>query len=282
MASRPNARFQATAAVLRVVRRPRAGAATPWGWAAAGVLLGLLASLLLFAPARWLAGGLQQASAGRLLLQDARGTLWTGSARLSLGGGSGSSAAAALPGRLAWQLRPTLASPGLALQLQADCCLAQAWRWHLSPRWNGLQMVFSDHQSHWPAQSLAGLGTPWNTLQLQGQLLLDTQALGLSWSSGRLQVAGRAQLDVQDLSSRLSTLRPMGSYRLTLSGGATPELLLATESGSLQLSGRGQWVGGRLRFVGEASSTPESQAALANLLNIIGRRNGARSIINLS
>ena len=58
-------------------------------------------------------------------------------------------------------------------------------------------------------------------------------------------------------------------------------LVLATLSGSLQLSGQGQWVGSTFRFVGEASAAPESLAALSNLLNIIGRREGARSIIKV-
>ena len=37
----------------------------------------------------------------------------------------------------------------------------------------------------------------------------------------------------------------------------------------------------RLRFEGVASAAPEREAALANLLNIIGRRSGARSIITI-
>jgi general secretion pathway protein N len=40
-------------------------------------------------------------------------------------------------------------------------------------------------------------------------------------------------------------------------------------------------VGRRLRFAGEASAAPEREGALSNLLNIIGRRNGARSLISL-
>ena len=92
---------------------------------------------------------------------------------------------------------------------------------------------------------------------------------------------GQAQLDALSMSSRLSTLRPMGSYRLTLQGGATPTLGLQTLQGALQLSGSGQWVGQRLRFTGEASAAPEREGALSNLLNIIGRRNGARSLITL-
>jgi len=266
---------------LRRVQQHSKGSA-PWGWAASGVVLGALVCLMLFAPARWFGGWLQQASGGQLLLQDARGTLWTGSARLTLAGGAGSTDAATLPGRLQWQLRPTLlGSLGLALQLSADCCLQQPWTWRLALGWGQVQLALSDSTSQWPAQLLSGLGTPWNTVNAQGQLALTTQALTLSWSAGRLQVAGVAQLDALDMSSRLSTLQPMGSYRFSLSGGAVPALALSTLGGALQLSGQGEWVAGKLRFIGEASSAPESQAALSNLLNIIGRRDGARSIIKV-
>ena len=83
------------------------------------------------------------------------------------------------------------------------------------------------------------------------------------------------------MSSRLSTLQPMGSYRLTLQGGATPTLALQTLQGDLQLSGSGQWVGQRLRFTGEARAAEGHEAAFDNLLNILGRRQGARSLLSL-
>lgn len=257
----------------------RASAQTPWAWGLSGVLVGALLSVLVFAPARWLAAVVRQASAGQVLLQDARGTVWSGSAQLTLTGGVGSVAATQLPSRLGWQLQPGLT--GLGVRLEASCCLAQPWGFFLAPGFNGAQLRVSDSPSVWPAALLSGLGTPFNTIAPQGQLALSTQGLILTWAAGRLQLQGQAQLDAQDISSRLSTLRPMGSYRFTLTGGASPELLLTTLQGSLQLSGRGEWVGGKLRFVGEASSTPEHQAALSNLLNIIGRREGARSIIKL-
>jgi general secretion pathway protein N len=248
-----------------------------------GAVLGAFICVFLFAPARWLADWLQQASSGQLVLQEARGTLWTGSARVTLTGGAASQDSASLPGRLQWQLRPVFSGgpAGLALQLSAECCVTPAWTWRVSPQWGGARVAVSDSSSRWPAPMLAGLGTPWNTIAAQGQLALSTRALVLSWSGGRLQVAGTAQLDALDLSSRLSTLRPMGSYRFTLSGGAAPTLQLTTLAGALQLSGQGQWVGNKLRFVGEASSAPESLAALSNLLNIIGRRDGARSLIKV-
>ena len=77
----------------------------------------------------------------------------------------------------------------------------------------------------------------------------------------------------------------MGSYRLWLqgtdSGTATPQLALSTLQGPLRLSGQGQWVGQRLRFVGEAEAETGHEEALSNLLNIIGRRDGARSLLSI-
>ena len=63
--------------------------------------------------------------------------------------------------------------------------------------------------------------------------------------------------------------------------GNTTTLDLATLRGALQLQGSGQWVGGRLRFQGVAEAAPDSEAALANLLNIVGRRQGTRSLLTI-
>ncbi len=254
-------------------------ARAPWGWAFAGLLTGTLVALTAFAPARWLAAAVAGATGARLVLDDPRGTVWTGSARLVLTGGSASQDRSALPGRVQWQLRP--AWGGLRAQLSATCCTPAPMVLHAQPRWNSARIAVTDGQSQWPAAVLAGLGTPWNTLQPQGQLALQTRDLQVEWAAGRLVLAGQVQLDALAMSSRLSTLRPMGSYRLTLQGGAAPSLALQTLQGDLQLSGSGQWVGQRLRFTGEASAAPEREGALSNLLNIIGRRNGARSLISL-
>jgi general secretion pathway protein N len=81
----------------------------------------------------------------------------------------------------------------------------------------------------------------------------------------------------------------MGTYQINLNNGSlnngvpgsTPTLKLTTLSGSLLLSGQGQWQGSHFQFRGEASAVPEHAAALSNLLNIIGRRQGARSLLSL-
>jgi general secretion pathway protein N len=132
-----------------------------------------------------------------------------------------------------------------------------------------------------PAQWLSGLGAPWNTLDPRGQLTLSTQNLNIDWAAGRMSLQGTAQLDLLAMSSRLSTLSPLGDYRLQLSGGDVASINLQTLQGALQLSGSGQMVGSRIRFRGEASAAPGSEAALANVLGIIGRRQGAKSLISL-
>lgn len=261
----------------RLARHP--SLAAPWRWAVLGALLGLVTALLVYAPASWMATALNEASAGRVQLIEPRGTVWTGSARLQLTGGAGSRDSAILPGPLAWRLRPGWLA--LNLEVSADCCTTAPLQARLTQHWSGASLQVRDSRSQWPAAVLAGLGTPWNTVQAEGSLQLSTQSLSMAWFEGRMTLSGQAELAALALSSRLSTLKPMGSYRLTLQGGSTPTLELATLEGSLQLSGTGSWSGPRLRFAGMASAAPEHEAALSNLLNIIGRRSGSRSIITL-
>ena len=251
-----------------------------WNWAIAGVCVGLLVALVVFAPARWLAEWVYKASGDRVSLVASRGTVWHGSAQLMLLGSQGSRDAALLPGLTTWRVRPSWR--GLSVHFKADCCTLQALQVVAAPvGWGGVRVSLEDGQSRWPAALLAGLGTPWNTLRPEGQLTVMTQGLYLEWAAGRQRLYGRLQLDANEISSSLSTLQPIGSYRLVLQGGATPTLKLDTLEGSLQLTGDGQWTNQRLQFNGVASALPDRIDALSNLLNIIGRRNGARAIITL-
>jgi len=254
-----------------------------WTTAILGALLGLLLALTLWAPARWLAWGLAQASQGQVQWHAARGTVWSGSAQMVLTGGAQSRDAQALPGRLLWRITPRW--DGLLLAWQADCCMTEFASLHLRAGWATWQAQMSDHTAAWPAALLSGLGAPWNTLQPEGQLQLRTQNLQLHWAQGRTQWQGQAELRLQDLSSRLSTLQPIGTYLLhvrgTPEGTPTPSLQLSSEKGPLLLTGQGQWVGARWRFTGEASAEEGSESALNNLLNIIGRRQGGKSLLSL-
>jgi general secretion pathway protein N len=114
---------------------------------------------------------------------------------------------------------------------------------------------------------------------------LTAQGLRLEVVQGRLRVEGMAGVDLMNVSSRLTTLDRLGSYRLNLSGdpanAGAAQLQLSTFDGALRLSGEGQWGPNGLRFRGEATANEQEQAALTNLLNIIGRRDGARSVISI-
>jgi general secretion pathway protein N len=261
---------------------------SPWATRLAwlGALLGLGLALLLFAPARWLALGLARASEGHVQLVNARGTVWSGQADLMLTGGEGSRTETALPQGIRWQLKPAWAEgqPAAVLRLSAPCCTPEPLALTWLPGLQGGHMRLASFQSQWPTGLLAGLGTPWNTLRLEGLLNLQSTGLSVQWPAGRTHLEGALTIDALDMASRLSTLRPLGSYRIELqapAGGDSATVALQTLRGELQLQGQGQWVGGRLRFRGEAQAAPGREAALTNLLNIIGRRQGQRSLLNI-
>jgi general secretion pathway protein N len=257
-------------------------------WSVWGAVCGLLVGLVIFAPAAWLASAVNAATAERLLMLDARGSVWTGNAVLSLAGGAGSRDASALPGRLFWRLRPGWT--GLRLQLSQVCCLSGGWEIAL-----GLSKVemlrnapagagsadSGDRVGHWPASLLAGLGAPWNSLHLDGSLNLASKGLALRRDQGRWRLVGGAELDLLSASATVSPLPVLGSWRLIVRGDdqGSAGLSLSTLAGPLQLQGSGHWRGDAVHFRGEAQAAPGQEAVLSNLLNIVGRRQGARSII---
>jgi general secretion pathway protein N len=256
-------------------------------WAIAGAIVGVLLGFVAFAPAAWLADWVAANTDQRLLLTDARGTIWSGSAELILTGGRDSRDASALPGRLEWTLVPN----GLGLELRArhDCCLNGTVAVRLRPGLGRMSATLNPPSGgwvgQWPSGWLGGLGTPWNTMQLGGAVRLVTPGFSVETVQGRWRLDGRADIELLHVSSRVTTLETLGSYRMTLSGAATDNgptrLTLSTQDGPLQLTGSGTWGPGGVRFRGEARSAAVDEAALSNLLNIIGRRDGARSVISI-
>ena len=248
-----------------------------------GALLGALIALVVFAPAAWLAAAVSSATGERLQLSDARGSVWQGSAVPVLTGGPGSRDASALPGRLHW----ALGLDGLALAVRARhaCCINGELQLRIEPGIGRMKITLPATPGavgQWPAGWLAGLGTPFNTLQLGGSVSLSSSGLVAESAQGRWQLTGAAALAMNDVSSRVSTLDTLGSYRLALTGAAaTTQLVFGTLGGPLQISGNGQWTATGLRFRGEARAQPGSEAALNNLLNIIGRRQGTLAVISI-
>jgi general secretion pathway protein N len=253
-----------------------------WGWA--GLVLGAIAAVFAFAPATWLATAVAERTQQKLLLTDARGTIWNGSAVPVLTGGKDSRSATMLPGRTRW----TIGLRGLALELRVrqPCCINDEMVLLLRPGLGRLSVQLlpgTGQLGEWPAAWLAGLGAPWNTLQLGGSLRLATSGLTLDMAAGRWTVVGQADLELSNVASRLTTLDRLGSYRIHLDGAADrpPAFTLNTLDGALLLSGSGQWTGSQLRFRGEARAAPGAERELDNLLNFLGRRQGALSLISI-
>lgn len=261
-------------------------------WGKWGVVLGAVLGLILFAPATWLAQGVENLTGGRLLLAEAQGTVWQGDAVAILTGGPGSRDAKALPGRLGWRIK--LKGLGLRVSLQQDCCMPTPVVLDLLPGWgrlraelklkpagNEAELQTSGAVGHWPAAWLGGLGTPWNTLQLGGLLRLNTQQLAFEWVQGRLRMSGQADFALDNVTSPITTLDRLGSYRLDVLGDVQGQmqLNLTTLEGSLLLTGQGTVGAGGTRFRGDARAVEADRGALDNLLNIIGRRSGDHSVI---
>ncbi|SCC95853.1 conserved hypothetical protein [Thiomonas sp. X19] len=137
-------------------------------------------------------------------------------------------------------------------------------------------------QAQLPADLLEGLGTPWNTLALQGRIGLSLRHASLESAAGRLRLNGEIRVDAADMSSRLSTVAPLGSYILRIHGdGANAGIDLSTRSGPLILAGHGVWNGQRLQFDGTARAGAGQEQALANLLSLLGQREGDHVRISL-
>jgi general secretion pathway protein N len=262
---------------------------TPWRAAVFGAGCGALLAAVIFAPARWVASALEAVSQGRVVVGETTGTVWQGGGVLTLTGGPGSRDAWTLPGRIGWTLG--LAGAGLRVALTQDCCLPAPLVWRAEGGTGGLTLSLEPPRAgeplaQWPAAWLAALGTPWNTLQPAGVVRLSSPGLRMAWAQGRWRLQGALRAEFVGMSSRLSTLPVLGSYRAELTAGgetglAVPTVSVVTLEGPLQLSAQGQWAGDRWRLRGEARAQPGSAAALQNLLNLIGRRDGERAILSI-
>lgn len=282
--------FESTLEEMRWETVRKASRRSAWIGAVIGGVIGVVA----FAPASWLANGVSRMTGHRLLLADAQGTIWQGQAVAVLTGGPGSRDARALPGRLNWTLR--WQDRGVRVVLQHDCCLPQPVAVQVRPGWRRARVDVglvpagqaggwqsAGTLGHWPAAWLSGLGTPWNTLQLGGVMRVSANTLAIEWVSGRVRVSGQADVWLDNVSSSLTTLDRLGSYHLGLQADeqGLVQMSLRTVDGALQLSGQGTISAGGTSFQGEAQAAEAERGALDNLLNIIGRRSGDRSVISI-
>lgn len=236
-------------------------------WSLAGTCCALL-TVLAFLPASWLGVLLEENTAGRLTLGDAQGTLWRGSGYIGAASGKNDPLTPLFPGRFSWRLSPMLLLGRFDAELDNAAALSLPVR--ISGNWNQWQVSHADILL--PAERLAALGAPLNTVQPSGQMHLSWQALQLIHQDGKIEMTGTIKLAMRDMASRLSPLKPLGSYDLSLDWhGREASVTLSTVNGPMLLSGSGLFSKGRLQFSGTAQGEPERQEQLANLLSLLGQ-----------
>ena len=284
-------------ASLREARRHRR-------WAALGAACGAVVGIVAFLPATLVANAVSGATGDRVVLAEVEGTVWNGSGLAVLTGGPGSRDASVLPSRLEWQLRPRW--NGAAVHLSQDCCMQGGVDVRVHAGWRTTRIEVADAPgdgvfAQWPAGWLEGLGSLWKTVHPGGLLRLGTRHFAVVRDGNDWHVDGEARLEIRQASARLTTLDTLGSYQLVLAGTAAPaaapggaaaaavshpvgepaHLTLSTLDGALILDGTGEIGAHGARFRGQARAAPGSEDALNNLLNIIGRRSGATSLISI-
>ena len=231
------------------------------------LLLGLASviTIAIRAPAAWVGDWLEARS--KLRLVDARGTVWQGSALVGFSDGRETTL---VPGRVKWRIH------GLnTARVQAQ--VVHPWLERPLELSLGAQGVhFAKGSARLPAGVLASAGAPFNTLRPGG-------VLELAWTDADLRGAalnGQLQIDWRDARSALSTVAPLGSYRLRVTGaGAPPTMELVTLSGPLQMQGKGTMQGSRIRFNGTAGAEPAMWPALNGLLGVLGMRSGDKVLL---
>ena len=220
-------------------------------------------------PASWLGSIVERQTGGRLTLGDAQGTLWNGSAFVGGAPGEGGAVTPLLPGRFSWRLSPLVLLGRVDMQLENPQALAQPVG--IAGSWSQWQV--SAGQLLLPAEGLAGLGAPLNTLVPSGVLRLSWNRLDLERQPNSVTVTGRTTLSMNDMGSRMAPIKPLGSYEMVMDWrGQQADLVLRTVRGALLLSGNGTLQNGRLRFSGQASAADGYEETLGNMLNLLGQR----------
>lgn len=239
-----------------------------------------LATALAIAPATWLDALAASLTQGRLRLAEANGTVWRGSGRL-VWVDTGESAqtrmslaGVALPGRVHWQIAPlplllgmveaTISFDGMAQPV----ALQGSWR----------EMRLGNGRLDLPRIELAALGSPWNTVRPAGAMML-------SWSNillGPQRIEGGVIIELRNVASALSAVRPLGNYRIELQAqGTQATIAMRTLDGALTLTGEGSANPRGFSFVARARPADASDTRLQGLLGLVGSRDGDQTVIRI-
>lgn len=223
--------------------------------------------LIVQTPASWFAWGLNHYTRGSVRLGPDAGSLWDGNGRLVI------HYPQTTPhdfGKAEWRINPlwlltgriefSLRTSGQDRQLKTTLGIAR----------NGF--VLKDTDIAVPASMIAQLHAPLSLVGPQGQVRINLSELVVG--SGTVQ--GDAKLEWQNAVSSLSSVQPLGDYRLDIAGtGNTAKLALTTLRGDLEFTGQGQWQPQTGQVQINGSVLPRARAGeLESLLSLIGADQG--------
>ncbi|MGE0311177.1 MAG: type II secretion system protein N [Lautropia sp.] len=254
------------------------------------VAIVVVVTFVLTAPATLADWALAKATHGIVRLADASGSIWNGSGRLVLVDlvterarderaaserGPAALAGVVIPGTVRWQVSPW---PLLLGRLQARAS-------HESmgtpvPIGGTLRRLDIGAGSlQLPSIDFGRLGSPWSTVKPTGSLAANWQPLVIENN----QFKGKATLELRDIASSLTPVRPLGAYRIHVdASGATTQVRIETLQGPLRLSGGGAFTPRTgLRATVAAEAEPAERLRLQSLLGLLGRRDGTRTIIKI-
>jgi len=219
--------------------------------------------LIATAPATVLSGIVENASKGQFVLANARGTIWHGSAVPAIRQHSGN---LQVLERLNWDI---------ALMPVFTGKLVVHLRWDNFVQPEAMVVTISYSQIELRnallplnASLLGELSPLLKPVQLSGQMQINSQLFTFS----RQGMSGNAIAEWTNAGSILSTVKPLGQYRIDLVGSGTRlEMTLTTTDGVLLLEGKGSFAPGQgLMFHGTARAASKIKSGLDELLNNFG------------
>ncbi len=219
-------------------------------------------------PAPWVSWSISRVTEGRINLSEPSGSLWHGKAELFV---VYSRASPLAVGETAWHVNPLcLLSARLCVELSTSgSAIRLRGVFGLSP-W---EFELRDVSANFPADVAGKLFPGVGVFSPKGQIHFNTGTLRIE----RNGMYGTADIQWREAGSELSSVQPLGDYRLDIRGeGKIAHLKLATLHGDLLLNGQGRWeIGndGKFQFVGNAKPRAR-RLDLEPLLMLLGRDQG--------
>jgi general secretion pathway protein N len=234
-----------------------------------GLVFCLLFAIFLAAtaPATWLAWGVARGSQGVVNINTPTGSLWSGKGMLVIHRASDVPRAL---GGVTWKIEPLVLVLGrLRLNLSLDGSGIQA-KSLVDLSYNTLAL--RDLRAEFPAKTVTTFYAPAALLAPEGQLDISADSVSMQ----KRGVHGSVQANWRSASLSLSSVKPLGNYRLYLNGhGESADVEVNTESGSLAIAGKGSLVAATGQFVFNGTARASAHAAeLEPLLGMMGPDQG--------